>query len=76
MPGYVGITEKEEEIIKLLVKYQHGKRPIAAVADVLHVSPGTVRNALYRLRRRYDKAVDFVTRYREWRKKMPKRRYL
>lgn len=72
-----GFTVLEEQIVRLLAKHaKHSNTPVKNVARELRISQNAVRMALYRLRLRYDRALDFIEIYREWKKRLPRRKYL
>jgi DNA-binding CsgD family transcriptional regulator len=73
---HYGITDREREILDLIVENRNREDVLRYVGSVLRISESAVKNALYRLRLRYDKSMGFCREYREYLKKMPRRRYL
>jgi len=72
-----GFTMIEEQTVRLLIKYAKvSKSPIRAVARELRITPHAVRMALFRLRNRYDRALDFIETYRDFKRRLPRRKYL
>ena len=69
---HIGITEREKQVLELLVRALDAgnKTPVNWVALELRVTPNTVSTALHRLRRRYEKAIQFGTAYRRWKRKL------
>jgi len=78
MGTHVGFTDRERELVEALIKYMRlgHKNPLRYAAEEVRMEYPSARNALYRLRNRYDKARLFIEEYRNYRKKMKGRRYL
>lgn len=72
-----GFSALEEQVVREL--WEASKRsntPIKSVAEKLRITEPAVRMALYRLRIRYQRALDFIEIYRNFKKKLPRRKYL
>jgi len=70
---HLGITRREEAILETLRKIQAKKYPgnaVKLVASELNMAPQTVYTVFYRLRNRYNRALQFGSDYRRWRKKL------
>jgi len=72
MGTYIEITSREKKMLQALARYGSTRK----TAEFLGVSEQAVRNMLYRLRRRYSRALRLVSEYRQWREKMPPGRFL
>ena len=73
MGKHVEITRREEAVLDALCKIQAKNYPgntVGLAASELNIAPQTIYTVLYRLRNRYNKALDFGRDYRKWRKKL------
>jgi DNA-binding CsgD family transcriptional regulator len=81
LPGsspHVGLTVREREILEAIIEASNRdfSKPLQWAADKLAIEYSTVRNTLQRIRNRYWKAKQFIQEYRDYQKKMRRRRYL
>lgn len=78
IPRIFYITDREKRYLSLIVEAQKkGERDLYGyVARKELIASGTVRNAMYRLRKRFEQALTFVGDYRIWRKKIVGRRII
>jgi len=62
-----GFTDKELQTLRALEKCIDKPNVYRAACALLKVEPGTLRNRLYKMRRRFRQANDFVIAYKRWR---------
>ncbi len=72
MGTYIELTNREKKMLQILVRHKDIKK----TAESLGISEQAVRNMLYRIRRRYSRALELVSEYRKWRDKMPPGKFL
>ena len=72
MGKHVDLSYKEERLLRTLHAkiQQEFQKPIDATATELRIAQHTVYTTLHRLRRRYNAALQFGSKYRSWRKKL------
>jgi predicted transcriptional regulator len=73
MSTHLGVTRREEAVLEALCKIKAKNYPgniIKLVAADLNMAPQTIYTVLYRLRNRYNRALQFGSDYRKWRKKL------
>lgn len=78
IPRIFYITDREKRYLSLIAEAQKkGERDLYGyVSRKELIASGTVRNAMYRLRKRFEQALVFVDEYRVWRKKIVGRRII
>jgi len=75
---HVGFTVRERQLVEALIEFIKlgHKNPLKWAAEEVGIEYATAKNALYRVRNRYDKARHFIQDYRRYRQMMRGRRYL
>jgi hypothetical protein len=62
-----GFTELELQTLRAIEKCVDKPDVYRAASALLKVEPSTLRNRLYKIRRRFRQANDFVIAYKRWR---------
>jgi len=72
----VSLSDREREILEAVVEgcRESPRSVLRYAARKLRTTPGYIANVLYRIRRRYDEALDFIEEVRRYRKRLPYRR--
>lgn len=70
MPKDFKPTARQEQLIKLLIKYKKYKDPLQDVADKMKISKQAVKNMLYRIRNGYVDRLEYIEWYRKSRKEL------
>ncbi len=68
----IGFTDRERQILKAIAMY----RSVHSAAKVLHLKDSTIRSTLFRIRLRYDHSTEYIDEYHNWKKEMPRGKYL
>ena len=68
----IGFTDRERQILKAIGMY----RSVHSAAKVLHLKEATIRSTLFRIRLRYDHSTEYIDEYHNWKKEMPRGKYL
>jgi hypothetical protein len=68
----IQFTERDRKILQCIVEARRKrlKNVYGYVAQKLLLDPNTVRNRMYRLRKKYEACLAFMQEYREWRRKL------
>lgn len=70
MPKYLEPSNRQRELVDLLIKCKKHRDPLQDIADGMVISKQAVKNMLYRVRQSYVSHMKFIEWYRKKRREL------